>query len=144
MLTPDEIFNFLTHLIAMNIHSAPTQDRKIQMQKPYLSQVLTLQHPLSQVNPVIRVSQPASHRTPPALVQMTQTQIAHPLMTCSPLQAKLPQPATEYLRPRLPINYNETLLQCLHRKPQMRTLHSVSIPFPDSSNDETQETDKHT
>ena len=48
------------------------------------------------------------------------------------------------LRPRVPIKYNETLLKCLHRRPQIRTLHNVSIPFPDSSDEGTQETDEHT
>ena len=41
-LTPDKIFNFLTHLIAMNGYSAATEGRENQMQKPYLSQVPTL------------------------------------------------------------------------------------------------------
>ena len=67
---------------------------KNQMQSPYLSQVWTLRH---------QVSQPVSHRSLPALVQkMTPAQIPHPVMTHSPLQAKLPQPATEHLDPEYP------------------------------------------
>ena len=47
------------------------------------------------------------------------------------------------LRPKAPINYNKTLLKHLHRRPQIRTAHNVSIPFPDSSDEETQKTDEH-
>ena len=43
------------------------------------------------------------------------------------------------LRPRIPISYNETLLQCLHGRPQIRTLNNLSIPLPDSSEEDTDE-----
>ena len=33
------------------------------------------------------------------------------------------------LWPRIPINYIETLLKCLHGKPQVNTLHNISIPL---------------
>ena len=41
------------------------------------------------------------------------------------------------LRPRIPINYNETLLKHLCGRPQIRILNNLSIPLPDSSNKET-------
>ena len=46
------------------------------------------------------------------------------------------------LRPRIPISYNEALLQCLHGRPQINTLHNLSIPLPDSSNEDTEDTDE--
>ena len=98
VLTPGEIINFLTHLIIMNDHSAATEER----QKPNAEAI-----PVSSAdpqNPVNWVSQPVSHKSIPALVQkMTQIQIPHPVMTCSPLQAELPQPATEHLDPEYPL-----------------------------------------
>ena len=44
------------------------------------------------------------------------------------------------LRPRVPISYNETLLQCLHGRPQVKTLNNLSIPLPDSSDENTDDT----
>ena len=44
------------------------------------------------------------------------------------------------LRPRIPISYNETLLQCLHGRPQVKTLNNLSIPLPDSSDEDTEDT----
>ena len=42
------------------------------------------------------------------------------------------------LRPHVPISYNETVLKCLHGKPQIRTLNNISIPLPiDSSSEDT-------
>ena len=40
------------------------------------------------------------------------------------------------LRPRVPINYNETVLKCLHGQPQVRTFNNLSIPFPGDSTEE--------
>ena len=40
------------------------------------------------------------------------------------------------LRPRIPINYNETILRRLHGQPQVRTLNNISIPLPSDSTDE--------
>ena len=48
------------------------------------------------------------------------------------------------LRPRIPISYNETLLQCLHGRPQVKTLNNLSIPLPDSSDEDTEDTDDTT
>ena len=48
------------------------------------------------------------------------------------------------LRPRIPISYNETLLTCLHGRPQIRTLNNLSIPLPDSSDEDTENTDELT
>ena len=44
------------------------------------------------------------------------------------------------LRPRIPISYNETLLQCLHGRPQVKTMNNLSIPLPDSSDEDTEDT----
>ena len=44
------------------------------------------------------------------------------------------------LRPRIPISYNVTLLQRLHRRPQVKTLNNLSIPLPDSSDEDTEDT----
>ena len=44
------------------------------------------------------------------------------------------------LRPRIPISYNETLLQCLHGRPQVKTLNNLSLPLPDSSDEDTEDT----
>ena len=44
------------------------------------------------------------------------------------------------LRPRVPISYNETLLQRLHGRPQVRILNNLSIPWPGSSDEDTEET----
>ena len=38
--------------------------------------------------------------------------------------------STGVLSPRLPIIYNEAVLNQLHRRPQVRTLHNMSIPLP--------------
>ena len=48
------------------------------------------------------------------------------------------------LRPRIPISYNETLLQCLHRRPLIKILNNLSIPLPDSSDEDTEDTDELT
>ena len=45
----------------------------------------------------------------------------------------------------MPISYNETVLKCLHGKPQIRTLNNLSIPLPiDSSSEDidTEDTDE--
>ena len=51
---------------------------------------------------------------------------------------------TEHCRPRIPISCNETLLQQLHKRPKIRTLNNLSIPLPDSSDEDTEDTDEHT
>ena len=86
---------------------------------------------------------PLSHRSSLVHAQMIHTLIPDPAMTHSPLHTKHPQLVTEHLGPRIPINYNETLLKCLCGRPQIRTLNNLSIPLLDSSNEETQETDEH-
>ena len=48
------------------------------------------------------------------------------------------------LRPRIPISYNETLLQCLHGRPQIKTMNNLSIPLANSSDEDTADTDKAT
>ena len=48
------------------------------------------------------------------------------------------------LTPRIPISYNETLLQYLQRRPQIKTLNNLSIPLPDSSGEDTEGTDELT
>ena len=48
------------------------------------------------------------------------------------------------LRQRAPIYYKKTLLKRLHGRPQIRTLNNISIPLPDSSEEETKDTDGHT
>ena len=40
------------------------------------------------------------------------------------------------LRPRVPISYNETVLQQLHGQPQVRTFNNLSIPLPGDSTEE--------
>ena len=40
------------------------------------------------------------------------------------------------LRPRVPISYNETVLQRLHGQPQVRTFNNLSIPLPGDSTEE--------
>ena len=46
------------------------------------------------------------------------------------------------LRSCVPINYNKTLLKCLHGKPQVWTLNKISIPLPmDSSSEDIDNTD---
>ena len=47
-------------------------------------------------------------------------------------------------RPGFPISYNETLLHHLHRRSQIKTLNNLSIPLPDSSNEDTEDTDELT
>ena len=42
------------------------------------------------------------------------------------------------LRPRVPISYNETLLQRLHGRPQVKILNNLSIPLPESSDEDTE------
>ena len=89
VLTSDEMLNLLTHLIAMDGQSAATENRE----KPNAESI-------PEPSPESPVSQPVSHKSLPTLIQkMTPTLIPHPVMTCSPLQAKLPQPATEHLDP---------------------------------------------
>ena len=46
------------------------------------------------------------------------------------------------VRPRIPISYNETLLQRLHGRPQIKTLNNLSIPLPDSSDEDTEDTEE--
>ena len=48
------------------------------------------------------------------------------------------------LRPRIPISYNETLLQCLHRRPLIKTLNNLSMPLPDSCEEDIEDTDELT
>ena len=43
------------------------------------------------------------------------------------------------LRPRVPINYSNTLLKQLHRRPQIRTLNNISILLSDFSEEDVQE-----
>ena len=128
MLTPDQIFNFLTHLIAMNSHSTATVNREKSN-----AEAIPESCPDSPAPTVSsELSEPTSElKGLLALVQkMTQIQVPHPVMTCSPLQAKFPQPVTEPLDPDIPINYNETLLKHLYRRLQIRTLHNVSKHIP--------------
>ena len=40
------------------------------------------------------------------------------------------------LRPGVSISYNETVLKCLHRQPQVRTFNNLSIPLPSDSTKE--------
>ena len=40
------------------------------------------------------------------------------------------------LRPRVPIGYNETVLQQLHEQPQVRTFNNSFIPLPGDSTEE--------
>ena len=45
------------------------------------------------------------------------------------------------LRPRIPISYNKTLLQCLHGRPQVKTMNNLSIPLPGSSDASEEDTE---
>ena len=56
-----------------------------------------------------------------------------PQMTPCPQAVKYQQPPLMsdcQLRPRYPINYNETVLTKLHRLPQIKTFNNLSIPLP--------------
>ena len=48
------------------------------------------------------------------------------------------------LRQRIPISYNEALLQHLHRRHQVKPLNNLSIPLPDSSDGDTEDKDEVT
>ena len=47
------------------------------------------------------------------------------------------------LRPKIPISYNETQLEHLHGRPHIKTLNILSIPLPDSSDEDTEDTDEN-
>ena len=113
------------------------------MQKAYLTQVLTLQHPLSEVSPVNQVSLPVTQKSTSSSPDDTDTDSTSSDDTLS-ITSQISTANNRTLRPRLPISYNETLLKCLHGRSQIKTLHNLSIPLPDSSNEETQVTDDHT
>ena len=116
-----------------------------QTQKPNQSQAPTHQHPQCQVNQANQVNLQVNCRSPPALAQMTQRQIQ--ILSSDDTQSITSQTSTaseRTLRPRIPFSYNETLLQCLHGRPQIRTLNNLSIPLPDSSEEDTEDTDELT
>ena len=70
---------------------------------------------------------------------MTQKQIPIPQVTTrNPLQVRTPIASERSLRPRVPISYNETLLQRLHGRPQVKILNNLSIPLPESSDKDTE------
>ena len=137
MLTPNEIFNFLTYLIAMNSHSAVTVDiekpnaETIPESSPYFS-APTKSNEFSESSEPSSESQKSISSSPYG----TDTDST----SSDDTQSTTIQTSTasnRTLRSILPINYNETLLRCLCRRPQIRTLHNVSIPFPDSNDEET-------
>ena len=115
-------------------------------QKPDKSQALTHKHSLCQVNQMNQVSLQVNHQSPSAPAQMTQRQIQipHLVTTSNPTTSQTSTDIHRTLRPRIPISYNETLLTRLHRRPQIRTINNLSIPLPDSSNEETEDTEEHT
>ena len=88
----------------MNSHSAATADRELTNAEPIPESNPDLPAP-TESSESSELSEPTSEsQSPPALAQMTPTQIQipHQVMTCSPPQAKLPQPATEHIDPDYP------------------------------------------
>ena len=143
-LTPDEIFNFLTHLIAMNGHSAATEVR----QKPNAESIPES----SPKSPAPTESSESNESSEPTSESQKSTSSSpddtdtdtYSTSSDAVHSSQISTASNRTLQTRLPITKNETLLQCLHRRPQIRTLHNVSIPLPDCNNKETQETDENT
>ena len=143
--TPDKIFNFLTHLIAMNGHSVATEHKEklnaeATPESSPDSAVPTDASKSSESSEPTSESQKSTSSSPEGDTDTDSTSSNYTQSTTSQTSTA----SNRTLRPRVPINYNETLLKCLHGTPQIRTLHNVSIPFPDSIGEETQETDEHT
>ena len=97
----DEIVNLLTQIIAMNGHSAAAVVRE----KPNV-EAISESSPISlasnESSKSSELSEPTSESPKSTSSSVDDTdliQIPHPVITHSPLQAKLPQPATEHLDP---------------------------------------------
>ena len=103
-LTPDEIFNFLTHLTAMNSHSASKEDREKPRAEAIPESSPDSPAPIessesSESSEPTSESQKSNSSSPEGDTDTDSTS----MMTHSPLQAKLAQPATEHLEPEYPL-----------------------------------------
>ena len=144
--TPYEILNFLSHLIAINgysaakEHSRQTEGRVHTRVRSWLSPAPTKSSKSSESSECTSQSQKSTSSGP---VDNDSTSSDDTQSTTSKTST-LSTASRRTLRPRVTINYSKTLLKRLYRRPQIRTLNNISIPLPDSSDEETQNTDEHT
>ena len=141
--SPDEVLNILAHFIAINSHPEVKDMPNIETRPeagPYLS-APTVSSELSESSKPTSESQKSTNTSP------DDTETDTDSTSSDDTQSTTSQTSTasnRTLRPRIPISYNETLLKCLHGRPQIKTLNNLSIPLPDSSDEDTEETDEHT
>ena len=144
--SPDELLSILTQLTAMNGHPTVTEvrDEPNAEATPESGPDLptpTLSSELSESSEPTSESQNSTSSSPDYTETDTDSMSSDDMQT---ITNQTSTASNRTLRPRIPISYNEILLKCLHGRPQIRTLNNLSIPIPDSSNEETQETDEHT
>ena len=139
----DEVINILTQLIAMNGQPAVTEARD----KPNAEAIQEVGPDTPAPTVSSESCEPTSESQKSTSCSPDDTETDTDSTSSDDTQSITSQTSTassRTLRPRIPISYNETLLKHLHRRPQIRTLNNLSIPLPDSSNEETEDTDEHT
>ena len=136
----DEVHNLLAHLIAINGHPEVKDTPKAETRPE--------SGPNSPAPTVLsESSEPTSELQKSTTTSPDDTETDTDSTSSNDMQSTTSQTSTasnRTLRPRIPISYNETLLKHLHGKSQVKTLNNLSIPLPDSSDEDTEDTDEHT
>ena len=135
--SPDEVLNILAQLTAINGH-AEVRDKPNAEAIPESSPeppAPTVSSELTSESQKFTISSPDDTETDTGSMSGDDTQS---------ITSQTSTANNRTWRPRIPISNNETLLKCLHRRPQIRTLNNLSIPLPGSSDEETEDTDEHT
>ena len=140
-----EILIFLIHLIAMNGHSAAVKDRE----KPNVESI-SESHPdlpaPTESSELIELTSESKKSTSSSPENDTDTDSTSSDDTQSTTSqtSTISTASNRILRLRVPSNYSEALIKCLHGKSQIRTLNNISISLLDASDEEMQETNEHT
>ena len=140
--SPGEVLNILAQLISINGYTETknTPNAETSPESSPNSPAPTVSSESSQLSEYTSESQKSTSSSPDDTETDTDS-------TSDDMQSITSQTSTasdRTLRPRIPINYNETLLQRLHGRPQIKTLNNLSIPLPDSSDEDTEDTDELT
>ena len=138
--SPDEVLNILAQLIAINSHS--------EVENTPNAETIPESSPNSPAPTVLSESRQSSESTSvlqeSASSSLEGTEPDTASTTSNDTQSITSQTYTasdRTLRPIIPISNNEALLTHLHGRPQIRTSNNLSIYLPDSSSEETEDTD---
>ena len=140
--SPDEVLNILAHLISINGHTEikNTPNTETSPESSPHSPAPTVSSESSQSIEYTSESQKSTSSSPEDTE--TRTDSTSDYMQCITTQTSIA--SDRALRPRIPISYNETLLQCLQGRPQIKALNNLCIPLPDSSDEDTEDIDELT